>query len=86
MEGPQALTLREREVLHLYVELGLNKLIADRLHVSIHTVKNHNTSIIRKLGVFHIGQAAVLYERWLTHNVTWPGTDRRIEDRRKGAS
>jgi DNA-binding NarL/FixJ family response regulator len=45
-----ALTSREREVLEL-LALGLsNKLIADRLDVSVHTIKFHVNGILAKLG------------------------------------
>ena len=44
------LTLREREVLEL-LALGLsNKVIADRLDVSVHTIKFHVNGILAKLG------------------------------------
>ncbi len=47
----EKLTPREREVLH-YLAQGLtNAQIGQKLYVSSHTVKNHITSIYRKLGV-----------------------------------
>lgn len=46
-----ALTPREREVFDLII-LGLsNQDIAAKLHISVHTVKNHSTKIYEKLGV-----------------------------------
>lgn len=47
----EKLTPREREVLY-YLAQGLtNAQIGQKLYVSSHTVKNHITSIYRKLGV-----------------------------------
>jgi two-component system nitrate/nitrite response regulator NarL len=49
-DEPDALTQREHEVLEL-LALGLsNKAIAERLTVSVHTVKFHVNSILAKLG------------------------------------
>lgn len=49
-QGDEDLTQREREVLEL-VALGLpNKTIAQRLHISQHTVKFHIASILSRLG------------------------------------
>lgn len=46
-----ALTPRERDVFDLII-LGLsNQDIAAKLHISVHTVKNHSTKIYEKLGV-----------------------------------
>lgn len=45
------LTPREAEVLHLMAEGLPNKLIADRLGISPHTVKFHINAILGKLGV-----------------------------------
>lgn len=45
------LTGREREVLHLLSMGCTNQEIADRLFISLATVKDHNTNIFRKAGV-----------------------------------
>jgi DNA-binding NarL/FixJ family response regulator len=57
--GAVALTGREQEVLELIV-LGVeNAEISERLQISVHTVKNHVSSILDKLGVENRVQAAV---------------------------
>ena len=50
-ETVENLTTREREVLEFLVEGESNKIIADRLNISEHTVKFHVASIFGKLGV-----------------------------------
>ncbi len=51
------LTYQEKEVLEL-LKLGLiNKEIAVKLNVSVHTVKTHLENIYRKLGVLNRVQA-----------------------------
>ncbi len=45
-----ALTPREQDVLHLLAEGLPNKVIADRLHISEHTVKFHVNAVMGKLG------------------------------------
>lgn len=47
------LTAKERQIVAMLVEEkgGRNKLIADRLHMSEHTLRNHLTTIYSKLGV-----------------------------------
>lgn len=47
--GGLALTVREREVLALLVEGASNKVIANRLGISVHTAKYHVGSLIDKL-------------------------------------
>jgi len=49
--GENRLTAREREVLKLIAEGMINKEIATKLYISEKTVKNHVSSIFRKLNV-----------------------------------
>ncbi len=42
------LTRRQEEIADLWAEVGLGKLIADRLHISKRTVEAHTESIKRK--------------------------------------
>lgn len=53
------LTKREKDVLDLLVKGNTNKEMADCMFISEKTVKNHLTSIFRKLGVKDRTQAAV---------------------------
>ncbi len=53
------LTKREKDVLDLLVKGNTNKDMADYMFISEKTVKNHLTSIFRKLGVKDRTQAAV---------------------------
>jgi len=57
--GAAALTAREHQVLELLVLGSDNAEIARRLQISQHTVKNHVSSILEKLGVENRIQAAV---------------------------
>jgi len=65
MDNPQKdnnsnLTAREKEILKL-IATGLNnKDIAEKLCLSLHTVKNHVRSIIHKLAVSDRTQAAII--------------------------
>lgn len=58
-EDEVRLTKREKDVLTLLVKGNTNKDMADTLFISEKTVKNHLTSIFRKLGVKDRTQAAV---------------------------
>ncbi len=66
-EAPQAiarLTPREREVLKTLAE-GLNgQEIAERLHISLQTERNHMASILAKLGMQSRLQALVFALRY----------------------
>ena len=46
-----ALTAREREVMELILEGHYNKVIADRLSISMRTVEAHRSKIFEKMGV-----------------------------------
>lgn len=53
------LTEREQNVIY-YLTLGCkNEEIADKLHISVHTVKAHLESIYEKLGVTNRVQACI---------------------------
>ena len=54
------LTAREKEILKLISEGRSNKDIAEKLVLSLHTVKNHVKNIIQKLSVDDRTQAAIL--------------------------
>jgi DNA-binding CsgD family transcriptional regulator len=44
------LSSRETELIHLIAEDLTNKEIADKLFLSVHTIKTHRKNIIKKLG------------------------------------
>jgi DNA-binding CsgD family transcriptional regulator len=54
------LTSREKEVYELVVSGSSNRDIAERLFISEHTVKNHNTNLFQKLNVGDRAQAIAL--------------------------
>jgi len=54
------LTNREKEILKLISEGLSNKAIAEKLFLSVHTVKNHVKNVIQKLYVDDRTQAAIL--------------------------
>jgi LuxR family maltose regulon positive regulatory protein len=60
------LTPRERAVLERLAAGESNRLIADALHISLHTVKRHVVSVLAKLGCDTRGQAAA---RWHANRV-----------------
>jgi DNA-binding NarL/FixJ family response regulator len=63
-EGPSApLSDREREVLTLMSSGATNKEIAERLFLSPHTVKEHTSSVFRKLGARNRTEAVQRAER-----------------------
>jgi len=77
--GLETLTAREREILTLVSEGYQNKLIADRMALSEHTVKAHVHNLIAKLRVTNRTQAAAyLHEHRLDRGSINPGNgDRR---------
>ena len=50
-QGALGLTDRERAVLELMASGATNPEIAEQLHLSKHTIKEHTSSVYRKLGV-----------------------------------
>ena len=60
-DGIDALTAREVQVLHLVSQGKQNKIIAEELKLSQHTVKLHIHHVIEKLGVHNRTEAAVRY-------------------------
>jgi DNA-binding NarL/FixJ family response regulator len=77
--GLDTLTVREREILTLVSEGYQNKLIADRMALSEHTVKAHVHNLIAKLRVTNRTQAAAyMHEhRFDRAGLLEPGSDRR---------
>jgi DNA-binding NarL/FixJ family response regulator len=64
LEGMEALTDREREVLKL-IALGMaNKQIGSKLYISEKTVKTHANHIFRKLGVASRLQATLAFQSY----------------------
>jgi PAS domain S-box-containing protein len=60
IEGGAALTRRELEVLRLVAQGGNTKIVAEKLHVSPATIRNHVQNILGKLGA-HSRLEAVAY-------------------------
>ncbi|SFI66277.1 regulatory protein, luxR family [Phyllobacterium sp. CL33Tsu] len=64
----KTLTLREHEILQLLSEGLQNKIIADRLALSVHTVKVHVHNLIRKLRAHNRTQATAIYRDSMEHH------------------
>jgi PAS domain S-box-containing protein len=62
----RALTTRETEVLTLIAESTSRKTIANRLHISVHTVTRHRANIMRKLKA---GKTADLMKYAISHGL-----------------
>jgi len=69
-ERGRSLTPREREVMDLLVEGRANKVIADRLGISIRTVEVHRARVLAKLGARN---AVELVWRMHTHKAEMQG-------------
>ncbi|CAM4298175.1 two component transcriptional regulator, LuxR family [Pedobacter westerhofensis] len=50
VDGTPLLSYRETEIIHLIAEGKANKEIAEKLFLSVHTIKTHRKNIIKKLG------------------------------------
>lgn len=61
--SPQALTGREQEILSLAATGLTNQEIAERLHLSVHTVKTHLRHVLDKLHARNRAEAAALAAR-----------------------
>lgn len=61
--GLDELLPRERELLDAYIELGRHTLVAESMHLSVSSVRNMASAILRVLEVNSIAQACVLYDR-----------------------
>jgi DNA-binding NarL/FixJ family response regulator len=59
---------REVEILEMTAQGLTNPQIADRLQLTVHTVKFHLASVYRKLGVANRTEAAVAYLGALGHS------------------
>jgi DNA-binding NarL/FixJ family response regulator len=81
--GLDALTAREREILTLVSEGYQNKLIADRMALSEHTVKAHVHNLIAKLRVTNRTQAAAYLHE---HRLDRSAADNGQGERRRAAS
>ena len=64
----KTLTLREHEILQLLSEGLQNKIIADRLALSVHTVKVHVHNLIRKFRAHNRTQATAIYRNSMDHH------------------
>jgi DNA-binding NarL/FixJ family response regulator len=64
----EELTPREKEVLKLIATGASNKEIAERLYLSLGTVKNHVTNILRRLDLRDRTQAALFASAWLEND------------------
>ena len=67
LDGSYPLTDREIEILHLLAEGWCNKQIADKLHITIRTVKFHTSNIYTKLGVSSRSEAIAW--AWKHHEI-----------------
>lgn len=67
-----ALTVREREVLTLIAHGYGRKQVAERMHLSVNTVRTHMQSLLAKLGVHSALEAVALVEQQLGKSAPFP--------------
>jgi DNA-binding NarL/FixJ family response regulator len=77
-----ALTPRERDVLLHVAEGADRKEVAERLHLSVNTVRTHMQSLMAKLGVHSTLEAVAVTRAWL--DVSPPQDRAPVGDRRAG--
>jgi DNA-binding CsgD family transcriptional regulator len=76
------LTRRERDVLLHVAEGADRKEVAERLHLSVNTVRTHMQSLMAKLGVHSTLEAVAVTRAWL--DVSPPQDRVPVGDRRAG--
>jgi DNA-binding NarL/FixJ family response regulator len=76
------LTLKEKKIICTMIEQGVtvNKILAQRLFISEHTLRNHLTSIYQKLGV---ANRLELYVYAVRHGLCAPHDGRKADDERQ---
>lgn len=77
-----ALTHRERDVLLYMAEGADRKEVAERLHLSVNTVRTHMQSLMAKLGVHSALEAVAVTRAWL--DVSPPQGSAVLADKRRG--
>lgn len=77
------LTERDMEIIEMYARVGYLPEVAERVHLSLMTVKNHMTQIYARLGV-HSWQEAMYVLGWIRiptdEQFEMIGFERRFED------
>lgn len=63
MLEPKRLTRRQRDILHEVASGRSNSEIAERLHISVETVKSHMRQLLMRLGARNRTELATLYQR-----------------------
>ncbi|HWQ74027.1 MAG TPA: LuxR C-terminal-related transcriptional regulator [Syntrophomonas sp.] len=77
---PEPLTKREKEILELLCSGASNQNIADRLYISLPTVKNHVHNIYGKLGINNRAQAIIRVQELGLLNSTTSSPNKRVKN------
>ena len=72
------LTPRELEIFKLLIQNETTKTIADKLHISDKTVRNHISNVIGKLGVTSRTQAIITVSNPLAKGMSWLKTNAKL--------